>query len=138
MIRVLVTGATGKMGRRVIDLMHADPELELVGAVTHRTHAALGRDAGEVAGRGSGLAGHDAANVHRLLLDAHGFYLRMRRARQCLPAEAGRARTTGALLYFAGTWRMGLASEPGPGSGTGLGILSATKRGTIWSAMATA
>ena len=52
MIRVLVTGATGKMGRRVIDLMHADPELELVGAVTHRTHAALGRDAGEVAGIG--------------------------------------------------------------------------------------
>ena len=52
MIRVLVTGATGKMGRRVIDLVHADPELELVGAVTHRTHTALGRDAGEVAGIG--------------------------------------------------------------------------------------
>jgi 4-hydroxy-tetrahydrodipicolinate reductase len=40
------------MGRRVIDLVHTDPELELVGAVTHRTHAALGRDAGEVAGIG--------------------------------------------------------------------------------------
>ena len=52
MIRVLVTGATGKMGRRVIDLVHADPELELVGAVTHRTHTALERDAGEVAGIG--------------------------------------------------------------------------------------
>ena len=52
MIRVLVTGATGKMGRRVIDLVHADPELELVGAITHGTHAALGRDAGEVAGIG--------------------------------------------------------------------------------------
>jgi 4-hydroxy-tetrahydrodipicolinate reductase len=51
-IRVLVTGATGKMGRRVIDLVHTDPELELVGAITHRTHAALGRDAGEVAGIG--------------------------------------------------------------------------------------
>jgi len=40
------------MGRRVIDLVHADPELELVGAVTHAAHAALGRDAGEVAGVG--------------------------------------------------------------------------------------
>ena len=24
------------MGRRVIDLVHTDPELELVGAITHR------------------------------------------------------------------------------------------------------
>ena len=40
------------MGRRVVDLVHADPELQLVGAVTHTTHAALGRDAGEVAGIG--------------------------------------------------------------------------------------
>src|SRR5262249_33409266 len=40
------------MGCRVIALVHADPELELVGAVTHATHPALGRDAGEVAGVG--------------------------------------------------------------------------------------
>ena len=52
MIRVMVTGATGRMGCRVIALVHADPELELVGAVTHATHPALGRDAGEVAGVG--------------------------------------------------------------------------------------
>lgn len=52
MVRVIVTGATGRMGCRVIDLVHADPELELVGAVTHATHPALGRDAGEVAGVG--------------------------------------------------------------------------------------
>jgi 4-hydroxy-tetrahydrodipicolinate reductase len=52
LIGVIVTGATGKMGRRVIDLVHADPALALVGAITHTTHAALGRDAGEVAGIG--------------------------------------------------------------------------------------
>jgi 4-hydroxy-tetrahydrodipicolinate reductase len=52
LIGVIVTGATGKMGRRVIDLVYADPELALVGAITHTTHAALGRDAGEVAGIG--------------------------------------------------------------------------------------
>lgn len=52
MIRVLVTGATGRMGRRLIDLVHTDPELLLVGAVTHASHAAIGRDAGEMAGIG--------------------------------------------------------------------------------------
>ena len=52
MIHVMVTGATGRMGRRVIDLVHADPDLELVGAVTHAAHPAVGRDAGEVAGVG--------------------------------------------------------------------------------------
>jgi len=51
-IHVMVTGATGRMGRRVIDLVHADPDLELVGAVTHAAHPAVGRDAGEVAGVG--------------------------------------------------------------------------------------
>jgi len=49
----MVTGATGRMGCRVIAMVHADPELELVGAVTHATSPALGRDAGEVAGVGS-------------------------------------------------------------------------------------
>lgn len=52
MIRVIVTGATGKMGHRVLALVQADPELQLVGAVTHAAHPALGRDAGEVAGVG--------------------------------------------------------------------------------------
>lgn len=52
MIQVLVTGATGRMGRRVVDLVHADPELSLVGAITHAHHPALGRDVGEVSGSG--------------------------------------------------------------------------------------
>src|SRR5262245_62513939 len=58
------------MGRRVIDLVHTDPELELVGAVTHRTHAALGRDAGEVAGIGpiGVVLEHDCT---RMLSQAH-------------------------------------------------------------------
>jgi 4-hydroxy-tetrahydrodipicolinate reductase len=51
--RVIVIGAPGKMGRRVIDLMRADAELALVGAVAHAAHPALGRDAGEVAGGGT-------------------------------------------------------------------------------------
>lgn len=38
------------MGRRVIDLVRSDSEFELVGAITHAAHPALGQDAGTVAG----------------------------------------------------------------------------------------
>ena len=40
------------MGRGVVALVHADPALTLVGAITHVAHPALGRDVGEVAGLG--------------------------------------------------------------------------------------
>lgn len=53
MIQAIVTGAPGRMGRRLIALMQDDPELQLVGAVTHAAHPALGRDAGDIAGVGS-------------------------------------------------------------------------------------
>lgn len=53
MTRVVVTGAAGRMGQRVIALMQADTQLTLVGAVTHSRHVTLGRDAGEVAGGGT-------------------------------------------------------------------------------------
>src|SRR5258708_5701210 len=39
-------------------------------------------------------------------------------------------------FQFAGTWRTGAACDPGPGSGTGLGISAGLNRGTIWSAIA--
>ena len=52
MIRTIVIGAPGKMGRRLVDLIQSDPELTLTGAVAHRTHPALGRDVGEIAGVG--------------------------------------------------------------------------------------
>ena len=63
MTRVVVTGAAGRMGQRVIALIQADAQLTLAGALTHAGHATVGRDAGEVAG--SGTAGvtvsHDAS-----------------------------------------------------------------------------
>lgn len=40
------------MGQRLVALMQEDAELRLVGAVTHATHPALGRDMGEIAGVG--------------------------------------------------------------------------------------
>src|SRR5207253_3238909 len=47
------------------------------------------------------------------------------------PPNCGRV-----ALHFAGTCRTGAACDPGPGSGTGLGISSGLNRGTIWSAIA--
>jgi 4-hydroxy-tetrahydrodipicolinate reductase len=41
------------MGRRLIALMQDDSQCQLAGAVTHAAHAALGRDAGDVAGVGA-------------------------------------------------------------------------------------
>lgn len=52
MIRIIVLGASGKMGQRVVTLLRSDPELELVGALTHQAHPDIGRDAGDVAGGG--------------------------------------------------------------------------------------
>jgi 4-hydroxy-tetrahydrodipicolinate reductase len=52
-----VNGACGRMGRRVIDLAHADPDLTLAAAVDSPNHPLQGRDVGEVAGVGPlGLA----------------------------------------------------------------------------------
>ncbi len=53
MNRIVVTGATGRMGRRLIALVHGDPSCTLTGAITHAEHEAIGRDAGEIAGVGT-------------------------------------------------------------------------------------
>lgn len=52
MTRATVIGAPGRMGQRLVTLIHEEPEMELVGAVAHAAHPALGRDIGEVAGIG--------------------------------------------------------------------------------------
>jgi 4-hydroxy-tetrahydrodipicolinate reductase len=47
MIKVLVSGAAGRMGREVVKAVINDPETQLVGAVDHH---GVGNDAGEMAG----------------------------------------------------------------------------------------
>lgn len=49
---VVVAGAAGRMGSRVVACLGDAPDLRLVGAVEAAEHPALGRDAGEVAGVG--------------------------------------------------------------------------------------
>src|SRR5262249_61182287 len=52
-IELVVAGAAGRMGGRLIALARDAPDLRLVGAFVRAGHAAIGRDAGEVAGVGS-------------------------------------------------------------------------------------
>ena len=47
MIKVLVSGAVGRMGREVVKAVVGDAETQLVGAVDKNL---VGRDAGELAG----------------------------------------------------------------------------------------
>jgi 4-hydroxy-tetrahydrodipicolinate reductase len=52
MTKVIVAGAAGRMGSRLIALIKDSNALELVGAVEGKGHQALGEDAGEIAGCG--------------------------------------------------------------------------------------
>ena len=50
---VVVAGAAGRMGSRIVALLPESPGLRLAGALEAPGHPALGRDAGEVAGVGT-------------------------------------------------------------------------------------
>lgn len=52
MADVVVAGAAGRMGSRLVALLQQETELRLVGALEAPGHPALGRDAGESAGVG--------------------------------------------------------------------------------------
>ncbi|MBA5868134.1 MAG: 4-hydroxy-tetrahydrodipicolinate reductase [Nitrospira sp. CR1.3] len=52
MIKVIVAGAAGRMGCRLIALIQESTALTLAGAVEGKGHHALGEDAGEIAGCG--------------------------------------------------------------------------------------
>jgi 4-hydroxy-tetrahydrodipicolinate reductase len=52
-VELVVAGAAGRMGSRVVALAREAPDLRLAGALERPGHPALGRDAGEVAGGGA-------------------------------------------------------------------------------------
>ncbi|MFO7598835.1 MAG: 4-hydroxy-tetrahydrodipicolinate reductase [Candidatus Desulfacyla sp.] len=52
MIHVTLAGAAGRMGQRIIHMIHQNPETILSGAFEHPEHPCVGRDAGLVAGVG--------------------------------------------------------------------------------------
>src|SRR3954447_21962684 len=47
---IAIHGAAGRMGRRLVALAAADPQLKLVAAIDSPTHPDLGEDAGTLAG----------------------------------------------------------------------------------------
>jgi len=53
MIKVAVTGAAGRMGRTIVQAIHANPHVELSCAVEHQGSDSVGLDAGVVSGIGS-------------------------------------------------------------------------------------
>ncbi|MFA9461669.1 4-hydroxy-tetrahydrodipicolinate reductase [Thiohalorhabdus methylotrophus] len=65
MTRIVITGATGRMGRTLLQAVDGDGQAELAGAVDRPGGEAVGRDAGELAGTGPlGVAvGDDLAGV---------------------------------------------------------------------------
>jgi len=67
MINVIVAGAAGRMGCRLISLMRDSTVLTLTGAIEGKGHRALGEDAGETAG--SGHAGVPITDDFAGLLD---------------------------------------------------------------------
>src|SRR5207244_274167 len=52
MADVVVAGAAGRMGSRVVACLREEPQLRLVAALESPGHPALGRDVGELAGAG--------------------------------------------------------------------------------------
>jgi len=52
MVKVVVTGAAGRMGGRIINIINDTDGVELSGAVEHAEHKAVGKDAGDLAGIG--------------------------------------------------------------------------------------
>jgi 4-hydroxy-tetrahydrodipicolinate reductase len=50
---VVICGAAGRMGRRLVALAHAEPVLAVAGAVEATASGMIGRDAGELAGIGA-------------------------------------------------------------------------------------
>ena len=65
MIKVVVAGAGGRMGGRLVSLIRESAVLQLVGAVERKGHPAVGEDAGEVAGCGRvGVVVSDDLTAH--------------------------------------------------------------------------
>jgi 4-hydroxy-tetrahydrodipicolinate reductase len=63
-VRIALAGCAGRMGRALLEAVLRDPELELAAALEQAGHAALGRDAGELAGAPCGVTvGADVAEA---------------------------------------------------------------------------
>jgi 4-hydroxy-tetrahydrodipicolinate reductase len=51
-MRIAISGAAGRMGKRIMALAYENPEIDITGALEAPGHPAIGKDAGEIAGIG--------------------------------------------------------------------------------------
>ena len=104
MIKVIVAGAAGKMGARLINAVYRSPKLELTGAFERPDHPWIGQDAGTGAGLGE-LGIKLAGSLKEVLSDGEviidfteaGASLR----NMVEAAEAGRAMVVGTTGFTA-------------------------------------
>jgi 4-hydroxy-tetrahydrodipicolinate reductase len=69
MIKAVVTGAAGRMGARIINIIKDTQGIELSGALEREGHPALGNDAGVVSGAGP-LGVTVSSDLERIIKDA--------------------------------------------------------------------
>ncbi|MFZ5813756.1 MAG: 4-hydroxy-tetrahydrodipicolinate reductase [Bacillota bacterium] len=106
-VRVVIAGATGKVGRVLVQAVARDPGFQLTGAVAHEY---LGRDIGEVVGIEGGRAGVPVHASMAEFLEAGGTadvvidFTVAAAARQTIPAaiEAGIAPVVGTTGFEPG------------------------------------
>lgn len=67
-LKIAVSGASGRMGQMLIEAITNDNQCELVGALEHSSSPALGRDAGALLGRNTGVT--ITADITAALADA--------------------------------------------------------------------
>ena len=53
MVNLIVSGAAGRMGTRIITLANDHEEINIVGALEYKDHPGIGSDIGETAGIGN-------------------------------------------------------------------------------------
>lgn len=103
MVKVVIIGAAGRMGRALVRCLQRHPRLQLVGAIEHGECPLIGRDAGSVAGEGEcGVAISDdlsgCASETDVLIDFSLHTAVPAHAR--LAADLGKAMVIGTTGFF--------------------------------------
>jgi 4-hydroxy-tetrahydrodipicolinate reductase len=99
-LRVAIAGATGRMGRMLIEAALDADDIELAGALELAGSPAIGRDAGEFLGRGTGVA--ISASVDGVLANADFLIDFTRPAGTLAHLEACVRNGTGAVIGTTG------------------------------------
>lgn len=131
MVRAIVTGCCGRMGKRIIHMLRQNQGISLVGAVERAGHPDLGKDAGAVAGIGelgvmiteslSALAGGDVI-IDFTAPEATLAHLRFA-GEKGMAAVVGTTGFAGALLDEARTLGKAIRCVMAPNMSVGVNVM---------------